>query len=161
MKHFLNTCQQILEEDQESQDLLKTLLVEQEDDFNLDDELDSEIEETVEGPNEEIEELVEDDINPDNDFENPAKRQQKYVDVAKQWIKKLDEFAEHLNGVDLENGLSLNGFFNEIDRQGSIFNGISKQSNQVVKIAEAIKTLSETLKGYIINSKTKARQLEL
>lgn len=82
--------------------------------------------------------------------------QSDYIDTAKHWIHKLDQFAEELNGLDPN---SLNSQLNEIDKEGSIFRGIvNDQSDDIVKVTEILKAMGEGIKGYIIGAKRKQRE---
>lgn len=79
------------------------------------------------------------------------------IDKAKQWIGKLEEFAEWING--LEEG-SLNTQINNLDRDGSVFKGLVRsQEKRLVGIAEDCKAFAEVLKGYVIGAKKKQREI--
>jgi len=73
--------------------------------------------------------------------------QSRYVDKAKQWVSKLDDFADWLNGTEAD---SLNKQFVTLDREGSPFEGISSHSKKLTSIAEDLAALSETIKGVIL-----------
>jgi hypothetical protein len=84
--------------------------------------------------------------------------QSHYIETAKHWIHKLDQFAEELNGL---NPNSLNTQLNEIDKEGSIFRGIVKdQSDDIVKVTEILKAMGEGIKGYIIGAKRQQAELQ-
>jgi hypothetical protein len=76
---------------------------------------------------------------------------------VKTFISKLDEFADTLNGVDTG---SLQQMVTDMDRPGSLFQGISREtSSDIIKLAEQTRQLSEILKGFIINSAKRQRDL--
>jgi len=77
--------------------------------------------------------------------------------VFRDAITTLDEFADKLNGVDTN---SLQQTVTEMDRPGSLFQGISREtSSDIIKIAEQTRQLSEILKGFIINSAKRQRDI--
>jgi hypothetical protein len=70
---------------------------------------------------------------------------------------KLEEFADSLNGMDTG---SLQQMVTDMDRAGSLFQGISREtSSDIIKLAEQTRQLSEILKGFIINSAKRQRDL--
>jgi hypothetical protein len=76
---------------------------------------------------------------------------------VREFITKLEEFADSLNGVDSE---SLQKIVSDIDRPGSLFQGISREtSSDIIKLAEQTVRLSEILKGFIINSAKRQRDI--
>jgi hypothetical protein len=81
--------------------------------------------------------------------------QSKYMEKAKGWIKKIEIFSDWVNGIE---GDSLNKAFNDLDYEGSPFEGISKDSHTLTKIAEDLAALSETIKSYILTADNKSRQ---
>lgn len=84
--------------------------------------------------------------------------QSDYIETAKHWIHKLDQFSEELNGLDPG---SLNSQLNEIDKEGSIFRGIvNDQSDDIVKVTEILKAMAEGIKGYIIGATRKQREMD-
>jgi hypothetical protein len=96
---------------------------------------------------------------PDNYDVEPAPVQQPAGDAGsvKNYIMKLDEFADTLNGVDSE---SLQQMVTDMDRNGSLFQGISREtSTKIIKLAEQARELSEVLKGFIINSAKRQRDI--
>lgn len=96
---------------------------------------------------------------PDNYDVEPAPIQQPVGDTGsiKNYILKLDEFADTLNGVDTG---SLQQMVTDMDRPGSLFQGISREtSSDIIKLAEQARQLSEILKGFIINSAKRQRDL--
>ena len=75
----------------------------------------------------------------------------------KNYIMKLDEFADSLNGVDSN---SFQQMVTDMDRAGSLFQGISREtSSDIIKLAEQTRQLAEILKGFIINSAERQRDL--
>ena len=75
----------------------------------------------------------------------------------KEQIRKLDDFAEALNGVE---GNSLQQLVNDMDRPGSLFQGISREtSSEIIRIAGQVAELSEILKGFVINSAKRSRDI--
>lgn len=96
---------------------------------------------------------------PDNYDVEPAPISQPVGDTGsiKNYITKLDEFADTLNGVDTG---SLQQMVTDMDRPGSLFQGISREtSSDIIKLAEQARQLSEILKGFIINSAKRQRDL--
>ena len=96
---------------------------------------------------------------PDNYDVDPAPVAQPVGDsgTVKNYIMKLDEFADNLNGVDSG---SLQQMVTDMDRVGSLFQGISREtSTKIIKLAEQARELSEVLKGFIINSAKRQRDL--
>jgi hypothetical protein len=96
---------------------------------------------------------------PDNYDVDPAPIAQPVGDAGsiKNFIMKLDEFADTLNGVDTG---SLQQMVTDMDRAGSLFQGISREtSSDIIKLAEQSRQLSEILKGFIINSAKRQRDI--
>ena len=96
---------------------------------------------------------------PDNYDVEPVPVAQPAGDAGsiKNFIMKLDEFADTLNGVDTG---SLQQMVTDMDRAGSLFQGISREtSSDIIKLAEQSRQLSEILKGFIINSAKRQRDL--
>ena len=96
---------------------------------------------------------------PDNYDVEPAPMAAPAGDAGsiKNYIMKLDEFADTLNGVDTG---SLQQMVTDMDRAGSLFQGISREtSSDIIKLAEQARQLSEILKGFIINSAKRQRDL--
>jgi hypothetical protein len=74
-----------------------------------------------------------------------------------EYIEKLETFADELNSTE---GGSLQQYVNDIDVAGSVFQGISREtSSDIISIAESVRSLSETLKGFIINSSKRKRDI--
>jgi len=82
--------------------------------------------------------------------------QTRYVEKAKTWIAKLEEVAEWLNGTEAD---SLNKQFNDLDKEGSIFNGVSSHSKKLTNIAGDLVGLAETIKGYILTADKKEKEI--
>jgi len=96
---------------------------------------------------------------PDNYDVEPVPVAQPAGDAGsiKNYIMKLEEFADSLNGVDSG---SLQQMVTDMDRAGSLFQGISREtSSDIIKLAEQTRQLSEILKGFIINSAKRQRDL--
>jgi len=80
------------------------------------------------------------------------------IEVAKDWVRKIDEFKKFINGLEPD---SLHSQMNSMDRDGSVFRGIIKsESRKIIKIAEALGSFNEILRSYIIGSDKKARELQ-
>ena len=81
--------------------------------------------------------------------------QVKQIEKAKAWIKKLEAFADWINGTEID---SLNKQFITLDKEGSIFEGISNHSKRLIAIAEDLASLEETIKGYILTADKKEQE---
>ena len=96
---------------------------------------------------------------PDNYDVEPAPVAQPTGDAGSvsNYITKLDDFADALNGVDTG---SLQQMVTDMDRPGSLFQGISREtSSDIIKLAKQSRDLSEILKGFIINSAKRQRDI--
>jgi hypothetical protein len=96
---------------------------------------------------------------PDNYDVEPAPVAQPVGDTGsiKNYIMKLDEFSDSLNGVDSG---SLQQLVTDMDRAGSLFQGISREtSSDIIKLAEQARQLAEILKGFVINSAKRQRDI--
>lgn len=97
------------------------------------------------------------DTNP-QDFDaatNPAlKLDTEGVQKARQWIKKLEDMATFINGMD-EN--SLNSQINALEMRNSIpFKGIvRRKEKQITDIAEKLRALAELFKTVVTGSQKK------
>ena len=80
----------------------------------------------------------------------------KYMGKAKEWNRKIKEFADWVNGTEAD---SLNKQFNDLDVQGSPFEGISKNSSTLTKIAEDLSSLVQTINGHILSADRRERQV--
>jgi hypothetical protein len=133
--------------------LFKTVFITEQDDITLPDEI-------ATGENEPTTTPETDGVPlPDNYDVEPAPIAQPVGDAGsiKNYIMKLDEFADTLNGVDTG---SLQQMVTDMDRAGSLFQGISREtSSDIIKLAEQARQLSEILKGFIINSAKRQRDL--
>jgi hypothetical protein len=79
------------------------------------------------------------------------------INTVKEFVVKLEEYADSLNGVDNE---SLQKLVNDLDRKNSLFEGISREtSSDIIRLAELSVSLSEKLKGFIINSVKRSRDM--
>lgn len=77
--------------------------------------------------------------------------------ALKAQIVKLEEFSDSLNGMESESLLKL---VNDLDRPESLFAGIAQDTaTEITRIAEITAGLVEILKGYIITSAKKQRDL--
>jgi hypothetical protein len=96
---------------------------------------------------------------PDNYDVEPVPVQQPMGDAGsiKNYIMKLDGFADELNSTDTS---SLQQIITDIDRPGSLFQGISREvSGDIIKLAKQVRDVSEILKGFIINSAKRQRDI--
>jgi hypothetical protein len=70
--------------------------------------------------------------------------------TLKDYIVKLEEFADNINGV---NGDSLQSLVFALDRPGTPFDGISSRTkSEIVRVAETLLSISEKLKSFIIGA---------
>lgn len=72
-----------------------------------------------------------------------------------EFITKMEEFKSFLND---EQGDSVNKFINEIDKEGSILQGISSESNKVTTVAENVASLIEAFNGAVLKGLRKERE---
>jgi hypothetical protein len=79
----------------------------------------------------------------------------KQIQTAKNWIKRLESFANWINGTEID---SLNKQFITLDKEGSTFEGISNHSKRLISIAEDLASLEETIKGYILTADKKEQE---
>lgn len=110
-------------------------------------------------PEEPVQDVTDGVPTPDNYDVEPAPIAQPVGDAGsiKNYIIKLDEFADSLNGVDSN---SLQQMVTDMDRAGSLFQGISREtSSDIIKLAEQTRQLAEILKGFIINSAKRQRDI--
>lgn len=81
-----------------------------------------------------------------------------YINTAKEWIHKLDNFSNEINGLEPS---SLNMSLHSLDQEGSVFRGVVKDmAADLVGVSETLKSLSEQLKGYIIGAGKKQQELD-
>ena len=70
---------------------------------------------------------------------------------------KLNEFAETMQNTE---GECLQKLITDIDRNGSLFMGISREmSSRIIKIASDAKELATILEGFILNSAKRQRDI--
>lgn len=137
--------------------LYKNVFITEQDDLSLPD--DETLDTGIEPPESPIDTNIDGVPEPDSYDVEPAPVQQPVGDAGsvKNYIMKLDEFADTLNGVDTG---SLQQMVTDIDRNGSLFQGISREtSTKIIKLAEQARELSEVLKGFIINSAKRQRDI--
>jgi hypothetical protein len=71
--------------------------------------------------------------------------------------KVLVDFANSMQNTETE---CLQKIVNDIDRQGSLFQGISREtSSRVIKIASDAKELATILEGFILNAPKRQRDI--
>ena len=97
------------------------------------------------------------DIGPDDFNVEPQMPgyQSRYIEKAKEWTAKIADFKKWINGAE---GDSLNKQFNQLDREGSPFEGISKESSMLTGLAEKLASLEETINGYVLSADRKQEQ---
>jgi uncharacterized protein CbrC (UPF0167 family) len=81
---------------------------------------------------------------------------QKYAEQAKQWITKINEFCEWLNGTDSN---SLNKQLISMDKANSPFEGISNEAKKITGIARDLASLAEGVKGVILTIDKRQRDI--
>lgn len=79
----------------------------------------------------------------------------RYVDMARDWLAKIDEMKQWLNGDD---NSSLVSMFNRYDKEGSPLEGISKKADVLTKISAELGSLEEIIKGQINTALNKLDQ---
>lgn len=72
-----------------------------------------------------------------------------------EFITKIEEFSKFLNS---ENTDSINKYINEIDKEGSILKGISRESSKVTTVAENLASLAEAFRGQLLVAMRKHRE---
>lgn len=101
------------------------------------------------------------ETNPE-DFDvepKPLEPQVKVIQKLEEYINKIEEFSTVLNG-DGDVGESLNKYINEVDREGSVLQGISRESNKVTTVAENLASLAEAFRGQLLVAMRKQREKE-
>ena len=78
-------------------------------------------------------------------------------DKFKDIIAEFEQFAQYLNSDQSD---SVNKFLNAIDRDGSIFSGVSRETNKVTTVAESLAALAEAMRGYVLTGQRKQREQE-
>lgn len=78
------------------------------------------------------------------------------VEAARQWIAKLEEMAEFVNGTGPE---SLNSKINDLEVKNSIpFRGVvRREEKRITKVAENLRGLAEVFKSVVITSQKKIK----
>lgn len=72
-------------------------------------------------------------------------QQKEMYDKLRDWIQKLDEFAEYLNGTTGSVQTALNGAESD-----TIFDSISNsETKKIARVAMEVSSLNEILKGYL------------
>lgn len=130
----------------------KVFLTEQNDEISLPDDVDIDADGEIADTGNEIAE-------PENFETEPAPVNAPAGDAGslKNYINKLEELIASLNGVDAD---SLQKLVNDLDRPGSLYTGIANDTSpEIIKLAEQTASLVEILKGYIINSAKRQRDL--
>lgn len=79
------------------------------------------------------------------------------VKKVTEFIKKIEEFSTFLNS---ETGESINKFINEVDKEGSVLQGISRESGKVTTVAENLASLAEAFRGQLMVAMRKHREKE-
>lgn len=78
-----------------------------------------------------------------------------YIGKAKGWVTKLEKFANWINSME---GDSLNRQLNEVDREGSPFEGIAaRHSDKLVKASEDLVSLAKAIEGYVLSADRRQR----
>ncbi len=102
---------------------------------------------------------LDDTTNP-VDFETEpslAGVRQKYIKRFQDIIAEFDRFAAYLNSDEED---SVNKFLNAVDKDGSIFAGVARETNKITTAAESLASLSEAMKGYVLTGQRKLRDQE-
>jgi len=102
---------------------------------------------------------LDDTTNP-VDFETEpslAGVRQKYIQRFQDIIAEFDRFAAYLNSDEED---SVNKFLNAVDKDGSIFSGVSRETNKITTAAESLASLAEAMKGYVLTGQRKLRDQE-
>ena len=82
-----------------------------------------------------------------------------YVKKCHQWVKKIEEFTEWLNGIERSD--SLNKELNEADRDGSVFKGITRKvGDNIAKTAGELSRLAQALSKVVVDAPKKQRELQ-
>ena len=78
------------------------------------------------------------------------------VDAARNWISKLEEMADFVNGTGPE---SLNSQINQLEIKNSIpFRGVvRREEKRITKLAENLRGLAEVFKSVVITSEKKVK----
>ena len=81
----------------------------------------------------------------------------RYMQRIEDIIARFEEFAKYLNSEDED---SVNQFLNAVDKDGSIFAGMSRETGKVTTVAESLAALSESFRGYMLTGQRKLRDQE-
>lgn len=114
---------------------------------------------TPEGDVEAFDDALGDTTSPDQFSTDPglaglrSKHMAKFQDI----INRFEEFAKYLNS-DSEDSVNL--FLNAVDKDGSIFTGVSRETGKITTVAESLAALSEALRGYVLTGQRKQREQE-
>jgi hypothetical protein len=81
----------------------------------------------------------------------------KYMARIEDIIDKFEEFAKYLNSEEHD---SVNQFLNAVDKDGSIFSGMSRETGKVTTVAESLAALAESFRGYMLTGQRKLRDQE-
>jgi len=81
----------------------------------------------------------------------------KYMVKFQEMISQFEEFAKYLNSEEED---SVNQFLNAVDKDGSIFSGVSRETGKVTTVAESLAALAESFRGYMLTGQRKLRDQE-
>lgn len=101
-----------------------------------------------------------DDTTDPVDFETEpsmAGVRQKYIQRFQDIIAEFERFAAYLNSNEED---SVNKFLNAVDKDGSIFSGVSRETNKITTAAESLAALAESMRGYVLTGQRKLRDQE-
>lgn len=103
---------------------------------------------------------LDDDSSPDDfdtEFNRTSNIRLEYLKRFEEIITQFESFAEYLNGTEKD---SINQFLNAIDKTGSIFSGVSKETGKITTVAESLRSISEAFRGFILTGRKKLRDQE-
>jgi hypothetical protein len=98
---------------------------------------------------------------PDSINVEPAPVSQSFGDSGglSNYISKLQEFAKEMQNTESD---CLQKLVSEIDRNGSLFMGISRElSSRIIKISSDAKEIATILEGFILNAPKRQRDISL
>lgn len=78
------------------------------------------------------------------------------VKKLNEYITKIEEFSAFLN--DPNKSDSLNKYINEVDKEGSVLKGISRETSKVTTVAENLASLAEAFRGQLLVAMRKYRE---
>jgi len=94
-----------------------------------------------------------------NDVQDAESFSNVYVKKCHHWVKKIEEFASFLNGIDNEE--ALNKQLNDADRDGSVFKGITRKvGDNISKTAGELARLAQQLSKVVVDAPKKQRELQ-